>query len=508
MASIKDSWEKLNGDRGGSLRTARECAELTLPHILPPEGHAESAELPTPYQSLGARGVNNLSSKMLFALFPTNTAFFRLTVNPNLIDELGDKKVSDQIEEALRKRENNLLRKVETGNLRATLGSTLKHLIVTGNNLIYMPKKAPSRNYALNQYVVTRDALGTVTKIVIFEQAHPNTLPEDVIETCQVIAEGTDPHELVDIYTCMQLQKTGGYEWWQEINEIEVPGSRGTVAKGETPPYIALRWQAVSGNDYGVGLVEEYLGDLRSLEGLMASVIDFAAAAARIILLLHPNSTTDETALSEAKSGDIVQGNITDLDVLQLDKYADFKVAKEVVDDLTLRLSHVFLLQSGTVRDAERVTAAEISAMAQELEDVLGGVYTVMAQELQLPMVNRLISSEDFPKLPKVNGEPAVDPVIVTGFEALGRGHELNKLRAYIQDYIGMVGEASALARLDPDKVAAELGKGHNVDPELLLKSEEQMEEDQQQATQSQMLQTAMEKGTGPAIAAAAKNTN
>ena len=504
MTIIKEMWEKLNGNRGGSLQTARDCSALTLPHLLPPEGHTELAPLPTPYQSLGARGVNNLSSKMLLTLFPTNTAFFRFTINPDLLDEIETEGAKDGIEEALRKRENKLSRRLETGNLRSILGSIMKHLIVTGNALLYMPIKGEARMYAINQYVVVRDAMGNVTKVVIKESVHPNTLDEGIRRVCQIVAEGKDADELIDVYTCLRLQTDGSTEWYQEINEIEVPSSRGTAEAGMNPPYLPLRWQAVSGNDYGIGLVEEYLGDLRSLEGLSASVIDFAAAAAKILLLVHPNSTTKAKDIAEAVSGDAITGDIKDLDVLQLDKFADFRVAKEMVDDLSLRLSHVFLLQSGTVRDAERVTAAEIAEMAQELEDVLGGVYTIMSQELQLPLVKRLIAAENFPKMPKINGEEAVDPVIVTGFEALGRGHELNKIRAYISDFIGLLGEG-VIERVDPDKVASKLGHGHNVDPKDILKSADDLLKEQQKQSQAAMAQTITEKGTGPAIAAVAQ---
>lgn len=517
MDTIKDSWEKLQGQRSAMLERSRDCAELTLPYVLPPEGYDGTGGLPTPYQSLGARGVNNLTSKMLLALFPTNTAFFRFSLNPELVKQLTEEtgaesaQIKGALEDALRLRENQLLRRLETGNLRATLGSIFKHLIVAGNTMLYLPKKGLSRMYALDQYAVKRDPMGTVTKLVIKEKVHPSTLDEKVTKVCQVVTDGRDNTEMCEVYTCMMLTESGGYEWHQEINNIEVPGSKGSSPKGETPPYLPLRWQAVSGNDYGIGLVEEYLGDLRSLEGLMKSVIGFSAAAAKIVIMLHPNSSTDEDSLATAESGDIVEGTMQDIDVLQLDKYADFKVAKTVMDDLTMRLSHAFLLQSGTVRDAERVTAAEISAMAQELEDVLGGVYTVMSQELQLPLVKRLISSEKaagkFPKLPKVKGEDSVDPVIVTGFDALGRGHELNKLRGFIQDLTGMIGE-QALGLIDPSKIAKRLGHGHNIDVSDFLKSEDQMQQEQQAAQQQQMQQTLLEKGTAPAVSGMAQGMN
>src|SRR3546814_7961467 len=82
-----------------------------------------------------------------------------------------------------------------------------------------------------------------------------------------------------------------------------------------------------------------------------------------------------------------------------------FSVASQVAERLELRLSHAFMLQSGTVRNAERVTAEEIRAMAQELENVLGGVYTVLSAEFQLPLIRRilyvLIRQGEAPELPK-----------------------------------------------------------------------------------------------------------
>ena len=40
-------------------------------------------------------------------------------------------------------------------------------------------------------------------------------------------------------------------------------------------------------------------------------------------------------------------------------------------------------------RDAERVTAAEVNLMAQELENSLGGIYSILTQEFQLPYLRR-----------------------------------------------------------------------------------------------------------------------
>lgn len=504
MSTAQKRWEKLNSQRSGVLDRARQCAELTIPAMMPPEGSDENTNLPTPYQSLGARGVNNLASKMLLALMPPSTPFFRLKVDPEVLAELGASKES--AEEAMRRIENRGMSRMESGNHRVMLHTAIKHMIVTGNALVHMPEDGGSRMYRLNQYVVVRDPQGNVTEAIIKEGVHPSTLPEDVRAACQVKddADATKSDKACDVYTTIQLEG-GKHVYWQEINDIEVPGSRGRSAADETP-FIFLRWQAVENEDYGRGLVEEYLGDLRSLEGLSKAIVGFSAVAAKIVFLLKPNSTTDEDALVDAETGDLVEGKLDDIGVLQLDKYADFRVAKGVIDDLILRLSHAFLLQSGTVRHAERVTAEEIRAQAQELEDVLGGVYTVQAQELQLPVVRRLIAQMkaggQFPTLPKI-ARKAITPVIITGFEALGRGHELNRYRSYFADGVSLFGPGF-MEQFDQRKVAQVLATQRNVDIADLLKTKDELAADARTAQAAAVGQAVVDKATGPVAGAAA----
>ena len=70
--SAQSRYEELKEDRQHFIDRARECSELTIPSLLPPEGFNQSSELYTPFQSVGARGVNNLASKMLLLLLPPN----------------------------------------------------------------------------------------------------------------------------------------------------------------------------------------------------------------------------------------------------------------------------------------------------------------------------------------------------------------------------------------------------------------------------------------------------
>lgn len=492
MATAKERWEKLNGKRDAILERARDCSDLTIPSLMPREGHNENSKLPQPYQSLGARGLNNLASKLALALLPAGNPFFRLNVSEGVAAEVEN---LNEIQEELRKIENRAMKRVENSNLRIILHATLKQLAGAGNALLFMPDEGGARMFRLTQYCVVRDAMGNWRELVVKESVHPTTLDEEVVAAVGLVIDPTDDRN-VDVFT--RVERVGKkVEWYQEINDVEVPGSRGRTAF-KNSPYIPLRWSAVENEDYGRGHVEEYLGDLRSLEGLSKSIIQFAAAAAKVIFLERPNSSTDIEALQEAESGEFVEGNPEDVVALQVEKFPDFQVAKATVDDLTLRLSHAFLLTTGTIRNAERVTAEEIRMQAQELEDVLGGVYTVLSQELQLPIVRRLMAqmkrAGDLPELP----DGALEPVIVTGFDALGRGHELNKYRQYFADGTALFGP-EFMMQFDPTAVAALMATHHNVDISNIMKSEDQMATEGQQAR----MDTVIDKGTAPLVSGA-----
>ena len=495
MSSIQSRWTYLHGGRAGVLRRARDAAALTIPSLLPQEGHNESSELPQPYQSLGARGVNNLSSKLLLALMPPSTSFFRLKMDEDVREEMGAKRAD--AEEALRRIESRVSGAIEKSNLRTVMHMSLKHMIVTGNALLYMPKSGRNRMFPLDRYCVTRSADGRVVEIVIKETLNPMTLPMEVQVACQCQegSEATKERRDVDVYTLVSLVDEK-HVYHQEINDIKVPGSDGETPEGVSP-FLPMRWTAVSNEDYGRGHVEEYTGDLRSLEGLSMAIVSFAAAAARIVPILSPNSAMDIDDLMQP-SGTVIIGNRDDVSILQLEKFNDFQVSKAVIDDLSLRLSHAFLMSSGTVRNAERVTAEEIRLQAQELEDVLGGVYTVQSQETQLPIVNRQMHI--LTQAGKIVKLPGVSPSIVTGFEALGRGHELNKLRAYFADALNMFGDA-AMQYFRTDTGLKMLATSHNVDVEDLIKTAEEIAEEQQQAQMAAM----MEKAAGPLAGAAGK---
>lgn len=476
-------FKALIADRATVLDKARRASDLTIAGLIPHEGQNDSTILQTPYQSLGARGINNLSSKLMLASFPPGSPFFRYNIDEDVLAENKDEGRQKKVLDALAKTERKASTMAERE--RPTLSNLMTHLLVAGNALYYMPKKENARLYALDEFVIRRRKDGSPSEVIICEDIHVSTLDEET----RIKAKLTDTADQkpVKAYTVIEWKDKTVY-WHQEINGESVTEIMSTPE--EVSPWIPARWKARAGKDYGEGLAMEILGDLISYEQLSRSMVDFAEVAAKIIFLDHPNSTTDIDELASANSGDFVTGDISDIDVLQLEKYADFQVVNTVMERLERRLAEAFMLTSASIRNAERVTAEEIRAIAQELEDGLGGAYTILTSEFQLPYTRRLLhvmkQRGEAPALPS----KAVKPVIVTGFDALGRAHSNNRIRALISDVKGLLGE-EAVKSFKREPVIRRLGIGYGVEEleELLKTDEEAAAENQQEQAANAMQQ-------------------
>jgi hypothetical protein len=495
--SAKAIYSRLESLRWQTLERARDCSALTLPALIPSQWDNDQVQIPTPYQSIGARGVNNLVAKLLLALFPPGQPFFRLKVREETADELGE--TLAQVQTELQKVEQNVHDKVEQSHMRPLMSEVFKHLVVGGNALLHIPSKDAMRFFNLHQYCIVRDGIDRPLHVVIKECTVAGSFSREVAAACAI--NKTDEVAKVDIFTIISWDYVAKrVRSRQEINDKPVPGSD-TDRPLDKSEWLPLRWIAVPSRDYGRGQVEEYLGDLRSLEGLSEAMVQFAQAAAKIVILVHPNSQTDVKQINNAESGDAVVGSKADIDLLQIEKQQDFQVADSVAERLEQRISYAFLVQTGTTRQAERVTAEEIRATAQELEDALGGVYTVLAQELQLPLVNRImaamVQANEIPSLPK----EALNPVVVTGFAALGRNHALQKLRGYLADLSQTFGPAIIAQRVNFDAVQQRYALGYGIEkPSDLWLSDDQVKQQQQQeATQQAMIKAAP--GAAPVLA-------
>jgi hypothetical protein len=266
-----------------------------------------------------------------------------------------------------------------------------------------------------------------------------------------------------------------------------LPDSRSTAPKNASP-WLVLRFNTVDGEDYGRGRVEEFLGDLRSLEGLSQALVEGSAAAAKVVFLVSPSSTTKPATIAKAGNGAIVQGRPEDVAVIQVGKTADFGTAAQMAQQLEKRIGEAFMQLN--VRQSERTTAEEVRLTQMELEQQLGGIFSLLTVEFLVPYLNRTLlvlqRSKQIPNIPK----DLVRPQIVAGVNALGRGQDREALTQFIMTIAQTMGPDAMMQYINPSEAIKRLAAAQGIDVLNLVKSEQQLQQEQQQAQQAQMAQS------------------
>lgn len=475
-------YNQLASDRSAFLQRARDCSKVTIPGLIPDDGGTDRGNFKTPYQSLGARGVNYLASKLLITLFPPNSAFFKLEVDDLAlrVSEQGPE-VKSELDAALVKVEHAVMSVLETANGRASMHEAFKHLLVGGNVLLYVDTDG-IKVIHFNRFCLVRDPMGNVVQIVVQEEVYPEALPDGFFD--EVESEDSEEYnhqpgkKSLKIYTCIEFEH-GKCHWYQEAKGKEIPGTHGEC-DAEASPWIPLRFNRVDGEEYGRGYVEEYYGDLMALEGLYQAMLEGSAAAAKILFLVSPNGTTRPRTLQNAPNGAIVQGNANDVTVIQSQKGQDFNIVMQMIQRIEERLQFAFLLNTAIQRPGERVTAEEIRYMSQELEAGVGGLYSILTQELQLPLVRRLMhlmrKQRKLAPFPKVDGKSVVSPKPVTGLEAIGRGDDRNKLVDFLTIVNQALGAETMAKFINVSEAMMRLAASESIDTTNLVKTAEELQ--------------------------------
>jgi len=500
-------YAQLQSARSTFDREAKESSKLTLPSLIPESTTGTRAKIKTPFQAVGARGVNSLASKLLFALLPPSTAFFKLSIDSLELLKQGQEGLETEIDKGLRTIETALMNEIEISNDRVAMFEALKHLIVGGNVLLYLTDDG-LKVYPLSKFVCKRDAVGNVLEIITQESVNPKALPSEFLEQIKQ-KENYDEKMMdadLDIYTYVR-RVNDDFMWYQECKGEKIPGTDGR-SKVDVSPWITLRFVRIDGEDYGRGYVEEYRGDLISLEALMQAIIEGAAASAKTLFLVNPNGVTRAATLAKAPNGAIREGSAADISVMQVNKGGDFQVSFSAIQRIESRLEYAFLMARSVQRDAERVTAAEVTMMANELENSLGGIYSILTQEFQLPYLKRrmhmLVRSGKAPKLP----EKLVKPKIVTGVQGLGRGNDRNKLIEFIGTVSQALGPDIMRQYMNVDEAIKRLANSIGIDTANLVKTQEEIQAEMQAMQQQQLIQSLGPAALGSPLLDPQKNAN
>lgn len=493
--SLKQRYDKAVPKRQVYLDRAREASLYTIPSLIPPEGANSSTQYKQPNQSIGADGINNLSAKLCLTMLPPNSPFFKFSGDDIKLKEEAEAAGRDPEEEkkaqneGLSKLEQFIKDRIESDGDRIILGEGTKHLLAGGNIFFVDDKDDGLKFYPLSRYVVKRDYSGNVLYAITTEKVAFDVLPEDIQE--QIKDKITNENKKLDEakeYDLLTIFERVNNKWeiYSEVEGIEIESTKGSYPIDKCP-FIALRYVAVNGEDYGRGFIEEYFGDLVYLDVISKAVKEASLAMSKFIVLVDPNGITRANKLKETENGGFCVGREQDVHVMQANKVYDIQTAQAIADKIEKRLQRVFLLAQSATRDAERVTAQEIAYMVKQLEEALGNLYSILSKDFQKPYLtikyhHLKLSNKS---LPDVLKDGNISLTITTGIEALGRSSELQKWSQWIQ----LISESQVIAQFGGDigKLGDIYATSLGLDVKGILPTKQEVEAQQQNAQQQEV---------------------
>lgn len=432
--TIEKRYKKLAVKRQPFLTRAQTSSSYTVPNLYPAnfgEGDQGDGVNTTGWQSFGSDCVSDVTNKLVMTLFPPHQQFARLELTPKAKESLVEEDLNIiQQEKALTNIEKEALLEHERIAGRVGLGETLEHLVVGGSSCLYLPDDGNLITYPLDRFVNRRDKSGNLLELIIEESKSVDMFEPAIQAVIKAKrneqgrnAGGNKETDEVNLYT-KALFKDGFFHITQEV--VGEPVGETQRVKPDKLPFIVLRWKTNYGEDYGRSLVEQFAGDFHVIQFLSEAMAKGMILMADVKYLVKAGSVTDIDHLIESPTGEFVYGNIDDIGVLQLEKYANFDPIAAVLEKYERRVGARFM--KGSQRDAERVTAYEVRRDALMMEQSLGGAYTLLAVTLQRPYFQLLLNRIDF-KLP----DSLVNTIITTGIEALSKMGDADKFMQWTE---------------------------------------------------------------------------
>ena len=498
---IKNRYKKLSQKRSAYLDRAYKYSEVTLRYIMPENDDPSTEEMQRDFSSTGADSVTTLANKYMLALFPANKSFFKLT--PNISDRTAEHigVTPAEMKIQLTRAEREARRKLESRHGRPALIDIIKHLIITGNALLYYPDDGNIQMYPLDQFVVNRTILGEYTEIITEDKKMLDSLDEElrelVMSTLDIEEDADLSSKEVTLYTYIKSNPDNYKQYIVEQAVEDMPINEPFTVLKEKNRWTPLVWNVTRREEYGRGLVEEHYGNLWSLNILSEALVTAAAAICDIKYGVDPSSTFDVAELNNSPTGSYHLGNPESVGEIGGENKADLRFVQEMIDKYERQIGKAFLSISTQIRDSERTTAYENRLRAQELEQAHAGVFSQLALNLQKPLATLLLDEFDI-----TLKDSGIELVVVSGLDAMGRVSENEKILQLFEDLavLNNVPEQLVSVFRYTDTVRL-LANGRDVEVDEIIKSDKELQQEQQaraQAQQNSMAQEQMIKKASP----------
>ncbi len=494
---LPSTWGQMQTDKNDLENRCEQYALWTVPYICP-EDNTQTQEKVRSNVAMGARVVNHLSNRIVDVMFPNDRPFFSMPPTPKfkreLRRELGDEEDDGQATAKalgrLSKVTNDVIedsmREFDLTSYRPIAIEAVKHAIISGGCMVRRYNDNKRSVYGIKDYSVTRDARGDMTAVMLKDTKKYQSLSKSM----QELLEGYTPDKYsstgeVTIYSYFERCSEDVWVGVQSIEKYILPDTLDTYSN-VTLPVFDINWNLARGETYPRGLVEDHVTLFHNIDVTTEAIIDLIGLAADIKFLVNPGSGLNVEELNRAARGTYHSGQSGDVTTIEFQHRAELSVLIDQVAAWERQLAQIFLLSSGSVRDAERVTAAEIRTFTRELESAFGGLYSKLALVWQRREAEWLLQQVDIADYDKELSQD-FDVVITTGVESLSREGQLDSFRLAINDLqlLDQIPEDTR-ARMDINGIAEFLFDQRGLDFTRFLLTDEQFQAVQQQQQQQQ----------------------
>ena len=507
-------YDDLCRDREGVVEKARELAKISIPYLFPPEGYRPGDTLPPPNQSINARCIVNLSSRIMYTALPPSKPILKYNIiEHKMKGELdADPQLYAETKLALAARERANRERLEATSIRSAYVQAASQLILAGNLLWKQLDINYPSVHRCDTYVVKRNATGQQLFNILKQVVNLNDLDAAtrafIENTREFHADERAKAEFTDevvVYACCKLHQHSKnrrvWLYWEETETGEMIPDTDVMCEFDAPPQYAAWMIPNFGHNWGTSYCQQYEGDMYIVENTEGALNDGAEAAALTWIFVKPGGVTSARVLKRAENLKVMNGDASDITVFRLDKNNDFAWVAQRSDAAARRLGAAFLMVSSIQRNAERVTAEEWRMMASELDQAMGGLYSELAQGMGRNIVMRFLAlqHEEDPSL-KPLPEGLVRVGVITGIDALGLSDEEANLENALGVIAKLVGPAAMAQILQATNIAKRVFAGNSVNPSGLVKEDDQQKQEMVEAQQTQ-LQGDVVRAATPALA-------
>lgn len=453
---------------------AEDFAEVTIPALFRRSGSNGGDRLKDKYvQSLGAKLVKNLSSKITLTLVPPSASGFKLSPDLRSLQKLtgGNPDLLAQVNQEMSAGTDLINKQIEAQDIRKHIFTLIDHQNVIGACIMEKVPYKGIKIHGLRSIVVSLDDVGDAYEMCVFEKL--NKLPPELDVQ---VEEKKDEYEL---YTMCVRDENDVWTVYQELEGIIV-GDIETYKGMECPfSYQGMIWNI--GEDYHRPFVEDYYGSLNSYNVLSKVLTQGAIIASKSLLFVDERGgRTRKADVANSENGDVIDGRADDVTSLQLNKNFDFQTAMQTRAEYRQELEEAFLTKNSITRQAERVTAEEIREMAKELESSMAGVYATISNRITKQIVVWIMAELKL-KFKTIS----VD--VITGLNALGLSNEIAKLDGFLTR-LGQIGKINWIKDAE---LVSRYANGYGINTVNLLKTPNEVQQEaqaQQKAMAEQQL--------------------